>query len=79
VLRTLSVLDDGRYDALVVDADRRDDGVVLLELTIISGDHKGDVVAVHSSAVAADPLELLGLPATLIVAGGQPAVTFDDA
>ncbi len=73
------MLSDGRYDALIVDADRGDDGIVLLELTIIAGEHKGDVVAVHARGVAADPLDLLGLPATLVVADGEPAVTIDDA
>jgi hypothetical protein len=72
------VLPDGRYDALVVDADTREGAVVLLELTILSGDHKGDVVAVHATGIEGDPLDLLGLPATLVVAGGEPAVTFDD-
>jgi hypothetical protein len=79
VLRTLTVLSDGRYDALVVDAGRGDDDVVVLELTILAGDHKGDVVAVRATGIDDDPLDLLGLPATLIVAGGEPAVTIDDA
>ena len=72
------MLDDGLYDALVVDADVRDDGVVVLELTILTGDHKGEVVAVQAATVERDHLDLLGLPATLTVADGRPSVTFDD-
>ena len=79
MLRTLSVLTDGRYDALVVDATTHDDGGVVVELTILAGEHKGDVVAVRATGVEGEPLDLLGLPATLTVTNGRPAVTFDDA
>jgi len=78
VLRTLTVLPDGTYDALVVDVDAHD-GAVTLELTILAGDHKGDVVAVRADDIGRDELDLLGLPATLTVADGAPAVTIDDA
>ena len=70
------MLADGRYDAIVFDADDTGEGV-LVELTILSGEHKGEVVAVRSGAVDADPIELLGIPATITVAGGEPSVVFE--
>jgi hypothetical protein len=75
-----STLDDGTYDALVVDATTGDDdgGWCRIELTILGGAYKGEVVAVRTAAVDADrALDLLGIPATLVVAGGTPSVTFE--
>ena len=65
-------LPDGRYDAFVIDAD--DDG---LELTLVSGEHKGEVLAVSSSSSLGDPVDLMGMPATLVVTDGVPSVTID--
>jgi hypothetical protein len=73
-----SALDDGSYDALVVDAEVTDDGWCRVELTILDGAHKGEVVAVRTDGVDDDrALDLLGIPATLVVEGGVPAVTFE--
>jgi hypothetical protein len=73
-----SILDDGSYDALVVDAEVGDDGWCRVELTILGGAHKGQVVAVRTDGVADDrALDLLGIPATLEVTDGVPAVTFE--
>jgi hypothetical protein len=71
------VLEDGTYDALVFDADDRPEGGVAVELTILAGAHKGEVVSVVSPAWRGDALDLLGIPATLTVADGQPTVTFE--
>jgi hypothetical protein len=71
------VLEDGSYDALVVDAEPRDDGRVGIELTVVSGPAKGEVVSVVAQGLAGDPLDLLGVPATLTVAGGTPSVRFE--
>jgi len=71
------VLDDGTYDALVFDAEDRDGGGVAVELTILAGEHKGEVVSVVAADWAGDPLDLLGIPATLTVADGRPEVTFE--
>lgn len=71
------MLDDGTYDALVFDADRDGDGPVTVELTILDGEHKGAVVSVSTDAWAGDPIELLGIPATIAVDGGMPSVTFE--
>jgi hypothetical protein len=71
------VLDDGTYDALVFDAEERPEGGVAVELTILAGAHKGEVVSVASPDWTGDPLDLLGIPATITVADGQPSVTFE--
>lgn len=70
-------LDDGTYDAFVVEAIETDDGGTHLELTITVGEHKGRVVAMASSTSLGDPIELLGMPATVVVAFGAPSVTID--
>src|SRR6476660_858465 len=63
----LTMLDDGTYDAFIIWAEQRDDGVAL-ECTITSGELRGEVVnIVTSSFVARDPLSLVGLACTLIV------------
>lgn len=70
-------LDDGTYDAFVVEASDTDDGGTRLELTITLGEHKGQVVAMASSVPLGDPIDLLGMPATVVVAFGAPSVTID--
>jgi hypothetical protein len=70
-------LTDGVYDALVVDAEERDPGTVAVELTIVAGPAKGEVVALVSSGWSGDPLDLLGVPATLTVRDGEPSVRFE--
>ncbi|MDP9334344.1 MAG: hypothetical protein M3Q30_13730 [Actinomycetota bacterium] len=63
----MTMLGDGTYDAFIIWAEQRDDGVAL-ECTITSGEHRGEVInIVTSSYVARDPLSLVGLPCTLIV------------
>jgi predicted RNA-binding protein with TRAM domain len=70
-------LDDGRYDALVVDATPHDDGSCQVELTIVAGAHKGEVVKVRAERLGARSLDLLGIPATLTVTEGVPRVVFE--
>ncbi|CAN5188691.1 hypothetical protein BH18ACT4_BH18ACT4_14830 [soil metagenome] len=78
MLRPLSdkgyvVLHDGRYDAFVVDVSRSGDEVAL-ELTIVAGTHKGEMVTVPAARVAGlrrEPIELLGLALTLVVEDGR--------
>jgi hypothetical protein len=70
-------LADGRYDALVVDAAPDEGGDTHVELTILAGPHKGEVVGVRATGLAGDALDLLGIPATLVVADGVPNVTFE--
>jgi hypothetical protein len=71
------VLPDGTYDAFVVDAAVANDQTTL-ELTIVAGEHKGEVLTVHANGLARDELDLLGLPATLTVEDGAPTVVIDD-
>jgi hypothetical protein len=80
-----AVLPDGTYDAFIIDAtedagtDADDRDALRVDLTIIAGAHKGEVVTVTATylASAADPMDLLGMPATLTVAGGEPTVSVD--
>ena len=71
------MLDDGTYEVVVVDA-TDDAGVVVLDLAVLTGPHKGDVVTVRAGGLDQDPLDLLAIPATLTVAGGEPSVRLDD-
>lgn len=77
-----ALLPDGVYDAFVVWIDERDDGMIAVDLTVIAGAHKGDVVCVIASpdvtrvtlrvGPGADALDLVGVPCTLHVEGGEP-------
>ena len=71
----MTPLDDGTYDAFIVWAERRDNGVAL-ELTITTGAHRGDVINIVTSTFATrDALDLVGLPCTLEVFGDEIRVT----
>lgn len=72
------MLEDGTYDAVVVDADDGPEtGTVSLDLAVLAGPHKGEMVTVTAAGLGRDALDLLALPATLVVAGGQPRVTLE--
>jgi hypothetical protein len=71
------VLADGDYDVIVIDASAEDGGATVLEVTILAGPHKGEVVAVRATGLEGDPLDRLGMPGTLTVADGAPAVRLD--
>lgn len=66
------MLEDGSYEALVVDVDDR-----VLSLTILAGTHKGAVVEVRDASIHDDGLDLLAMPCVLVVRDGQPTVVFD--
>ena len=76
----MAVLPDGNYDVIVVDAEKDDEGVLHIELTISLGPHVGDVIRLrgrhverrHVSEEPEDPYALLGVPGTLRVRDGQP-------
>jgi hypothetical protein len=62
-------LEDGRYDAFVLWADKRD-GAAALECTITTDVHRGEVIAILASELAGtDEFALVGLPCTLVVSG----------
>lgn len=71
-------LPDGTYDAIVVDADDGDDGTVGLQLTVLAGPSKGEVIDVRGPGrPGREAVDLLGLPATITVAGGRPRVVLE--
>lgn len=73
----VSMLPDGTFDVIVIDASADDDGTACaLELALVTGDHKGDVVTLRMTGER-DPVELIGLPATLTVTAGQPSLRID--
>ena len=78
-----AALPDGVYDAFVVDATEGSPGaqpadrVMNLELTITSGQFKGEVLAIAARGLAGEDYDLLGMPATLTVTEGKPTVTID--
>jgi hypothetical protein len=74
------MLEDGTYEAMVVDAGPargEAEGVLRIEVTITTGPHKGEVVALRGRAAGRDELDLLAAPATLTVVEGRPHLTFD--
>lgn len=75
------MLDDGTYDAVVVDAanvgDSAGTDALRLEMTIVAGDRKGDVVSITATGLGRGEVDVMGLPATIEVSGGEPRVTFD--
>jgi hypothetical protein len=71
------MLEDGTYDAFVVDA-TTDGEALRLDLTILAGSHKGEVVTIRAAGLDLDELDALGMPATVTVRGGQPSVHIDE-
>jgi len=67
------MLEDGDYDIFVVDAE--DVGAAIrLDLTVLAGAHRGEMVTVTASGLGTDAIDLLGTPGTLTVTDGQPVV-----
>lgn len=76
--RAMSMLPDDTYDAFVIDAtDEESANATRVELTITSGKHKGNVVAVRARNLARNAIDLIGTPAQLVVRDGVPSVEFD--
>ena len=73
----MPALPDGRYDVLIVDAEEVDDDSMRVELAMVTGEDKGDVFALRGPRLADDPIELLGLPGTLVVVDGVPRLVVD--
>jgi hypothetical protein len=72
------MLPDGTYEVFVVDAEAVGPGDGLaLELTILDGEHKGEIVALRTEDLGVDELDALGRPGTLTVTGGEPSVTLE--
>ncbi len=73
----MSALEDGTYDALVIDANALDAHSARVELVITTGARKGEVVGVRASGLTEDPISLLGIPASIQVVAGEVSVTFE--
>lgn len=77
------MLADGTYDIIVVDADLLEGlavgggNVVRLDLTILGGAHKGEIVSLRTAGLGVDEITALGLPGTLTVREGEPSVVLD--
>ena len=81
-----ALLPDGTYDVFIVDAedaasDEAGDGGgppgTTLDLTVTSGAHKAETLTLRSTTWLGDPIDLIGMPATLTVALGVPSVRVD--
>jgi hypothetical protein len=71
-------LPDGEYEAFVIDIDDGDpEGPRRVDLTIISGEHKGEVLTVVANGLDGEFTDLIGMPATVTVSAGEPSVTID--
>lgn len=73
----MTALDDGTYDVLVIDAREDDEDVLHLELAVVSGAHKGEVVQLSGPRRDRGATSVLGLPATLRVDGASLRLSFD--
>jgi hypothetical protein len=72
------MLPDGTYDVFVVDAETIGPGDRLrLDLTILAGGQKGDVVSMQAEGLGVDELDALGTPGTLTVADGEPTLVLE--
>jgi hypothetical protein len=60
-------LRDGKYDAFILTAERRAEGVAI-SCAITAGPQRGDVIDLVSTQFATrDPFDLVGMPCTLVV------------
>ena len=71
------MLADGTYDVFVVDATADGPEGLHLEVTVLAGEHKGEVVALRADGLGVDELDALGMPGTLTVEGGEPALVLE--
>lgn len=71
---------DGRYDVFIVDAEphaEHPDSVVAVEVTIVSGEFKGEVIKLNANGISGSDIDLMGMPAVLTVTGGAPVLTVE--
>lgn len=72
------MLPDGTYDVFVVDAEAEGPGDRLrLDLTILAGEQRGEVVAMRADGLGVSELDALGTPGTLTVTGGEPSLVLE--
>ncbi len=71
-------LPDGSYEAMVVAVAPVADGRgARLELALLAGEHKGEVVHVRSPGLDPDDLTVLGVGARVTVVAGVPGVRLE--
>ncbi|MFN8053163.1 MAG: hypothetical protein U0Q22_17095 [Acidimicrobiales bacterium] len=73
---------DGTYEVFIIDAtpDPADDGKVTgIDITVVTGPNKGEAFALAADGLVGSDIDLIGMPATLVVTGGVPTVTLDDS
>jgi len=77
------LLADGTYDVFIIDATvdtaavEGTTRVVHLDLTVVAGERKGEVVSVVAAGLDGEDFELLGMPGTLVVTDGRPEFRLD--
>jgi hypothetical protein len=79
------VIADGTYDVFIVDAtpltgDPDPTTTTTgwrLELTILAGEYKGEIVTLGASGLTGTEFDLIGMPGTLTVTDGKPGLTVD--
>lgn len=73
------MLEDGTYDVFIVDATPLDGdrGGFRLELTVVSGEHKSEVVTLDAAGMVGEEFDLMGMPGTLTVTDGSPSFRVD--
>jgi hypothetical protein len=70
------MLADGTYDVIVVDAEA-DGRSLRLDLTILAGEQKGEMVSMQAEGLGVSELDALGTPGTLTVVGGEPSLALE--
>ncbi|MFL6205592.1 MAG: hypothetical protein ACJ739_09590 [Acidimicrobiales bacterium] len=71
------MLPDGSYDVFVVDATADGPGALRLEVTVLGGEHKGEVLSVRAEGLGVEELDALGVPGTLTIRGGEPGLVLE--
>lgn len=76
------MLEDGTYDVVVVDADEIDGdagapGALRVEVAVLAGPHKGEVLAITAQGLGRDPIDLLAVPGTVTVVDGAPHLVLE--
>lgn len=73
-----TMLEDGTYDVMVVDAEPTgDDDGLRLDITVLAGAHKGEVVTITATGLGVWDVDALGMPGTLTVSAGEPSFVID--
>lgn len=70
-------LPDGVYDVMILDVEAAERQQARVDVVITAGSHRGEVVSLRMSPMQRDPLGLMGLPASLRVSDGTPALEMD--